>query len=194
MDTQASYAKIVADRVQRFALSREMFQTMMELDDNYSKEELYDCRLAHIRMLYDEERYDVMCLMYLGRNIDYTGFNREAVDDFCFYTNHMFYQDPAPEYLAGKIKFSYWLRLAWEYIREYMDDLEIVKPRTPLQELNLPTNAVHALKRADFTTVEDLLRLEDRKSLVRIRNIGPQSADAIVAALKKAGYQMSNLE
>lgn len=75
----------------------------------------------------DRKRYDLMCLMYLGRNIAYTGFNEEAVEDFCFYTDEwkkyaklggkLPYGIAEPEYLAGKKHIAKWLRLVKEEVQ-----------------------------------------------------------------------------
>ena len=43
--------------------------------------------LSMIELLPDRKRHDLMCLMYLGRNLAYYGLNEEVVDDFCAYAD-----------------------------------------------------------------------------------------------------------
>ena len=69
----------------------------------------------------EHKRYNLMCLMYLGRNISYYGFGELAVDDFCFYADKwkkdmpddqkLPYGSTDPAYLAGKKHISRWLKL-----------------------------------------------------------------------------------
>lgn len=62
-----------------------------------------------------------MCLMYVGRNLDYYGLNEEVVDDFCAYADEKIgskeYRTAPAEYMAGKVKIARWLRLVKKEIR-----------------------------------------------------------------------------
>lgn len=74
-----------------------------------------------IRLLPEQKRHDLMCLMYLGRNLEYYGLCQETIDDFCDYADEKASENcfgsTDPEYLAGKVKIARWLRLVKKEIR-----------------------------------------------------------------------------
>lgn len=116
----------VIRRIRRFEL------TELELDDlihagdlRYDPEceegELYATILSMIELLPERKRHDLICLMYLGRNLEYYGLNEEVVTDFCAYADEKAdgkgSGSIAPEYLAGKVPLSRWLRRVKREIR-----------------------------------------------------------------------------
>ena len=62
---------------------------------------------------------------------------------------------------------------------------------TSIKVLNLDRRTGDMLKRAGMMTVEKVLALENRKALLRIRNIGAASAGKILDALAAQGYDIS---
>ena len=68
-----------------------------------------------------EERFNVFCVMEIGRWIDYNrGFRMEAVSDFIAWADEWYVDgkktNMKAEYLAGKITLSKWLRAGWDII------------------------------------------------------------------------------
>lgn len=109
-----------ARRIKWFELKESEIDRMIEMDSfrynpghDPSCGEPYGSILRYISELSEHKRHDLMCLMYLGRNIDYSGFDEETVDDFCFYddewgrkgrtSNHL-HGAMDPEYLATIIQ------------------------------------------------------------------------------------------
>jgi RimJ/RimL family protein N-acetyltransferase len=74
-----------------------------------------------IRLLPEQKRHDLMCLMFLGRNLEYYGLCQETVDDFCVYADEKVDGNCSgstdPEYLAGKVRIARWLRLVKKRIQ-----------------------------------------------------------------------------
>lgn len=74
-----------------------------------------------ISLLPEQKRHDLMCLMYLGRNLESYGLCQETVDDFCAYADEKAGENCSgstdPEYLAGKARIARWLRLVKKEIR-----------------------------------------------------------------------------
>lgn len=116
----------VIRRITRFEITEE------EIDDLiYAGEYIYDpecepgepCATLRcmIELLPERKQHDLMCLMYLGRNLDYYGLNEEVVDDFCAYADEKVgskeYRTAPAEYLAGKVKIARWLRLVKKRIQ-----------------------------------------------------------------------------
>jgi len=58
------------------------------------------------------------------------------------------------------------------------------KPKTYLEELNLPTRILNTLKKAGYETVEDLKDI-DRDQMRRIKNIGPKTVDLLLEEVEK---------
>lgn len=56
---------------------------------------------------------------------------------------------------------------------------------TPLSVLDLPTRADNALKRHDIRTVQQLMDLLRKNELLEVRQIGPDTAETIMAALEE---------
>lgn len=121
-----------ARRIKWFELKESEIERLIEMDSfryNLDRDpscgEPYGSILRYISDMSERKRHDLMCLMYLGRNIDYSGFDEETVDDFCFYadewgrkgriSNHL-HGAMDPEYLAGKIRIGKWLKLAKDAI------------------------------------------------------------------------------
>lgn len=68
-----------------------------------------------------EERFNVFCLMEIGRWVDYNGrFDMDAVNDFIAWADEWYvegkHSDKKQDYLAGKATLSKWLRTAWDLI------------------------------------------------------------------------------
>lgn len=112
-------------RIRKFAITDSEIDRFIELSDwRYHPDREPDCGepyssiLRYITDLTEQKRYNLMCLMHLGRNIDYTGFDEEAVDDFCFYADEwgkpVQHGSTDPAYLVGKVRIGKWLRLAKE--------------------------------------------------------------------------------
>lgn len=69
-----------------------------------------------IESLPAKERYELISLMVLGRNLAFYGLNEEVADDFCAYTDGQ-PQEVDPRYIAGKVPLARWLRLVKKEIR-----------------------------------------------------------------------------
>ena len=83
-----------ARRIKWFELKESEIERLIEMDSfryNLDRDpscgEPYGSILRYISDMSEHKRHDLMCLMYLGRNIDYSGFDEETVDDFCFYAD-----------------------------------------------------------------------------------------------------------
>lgn len=108
----------VIRRIRKFELTEEELDELIHAGDLYYDPECEDGEpfatlLSMIELLPDRKRHDLMCLMYLGRNLAYYGLNEEVVDDFCAYADEKPIKSGStdPRYLAGKIPLSRWLRL-----------------------------------------------------------------------------------
>ena len=89
----------VIRRLKRFVLTENEIDTFIWIGDfNYSTDrepycaEPYASIKKMIEGFTEHKRYDLMCLMYLGRNIAYYGFGEVAVDapGFLFVIKHLF--------------------------------------------------------------------------------------------------------
>lgn len=69
------------------------------------------------------------------------------------------------------------------------DDLGPVG-KLSVEEIGLPTRVANALIKADYDTVEDLVKAE-RSDLVKVRNLGEKSVKIIEAALGEKGLELS---
>lgn len=114
----------VIRRIRKFELTEEELDELIHAGDLYYDPECEDGEpfatlLSMIELLPDRKRHDLMCLMYLGRNLAYYGLNEEVVDDFCAYADEKPIKSGStdPRYLAGKIPLSRWLRLVKKEIR-----------------------------------------------------------------------------
>lgn len=127
MSKYALRQKIIR-RIRKFELTETEIDELIRIGDcqynpsgTLSPGEPYNTIKLMIETFSERERYDLMCLMYLGRNIAYYGFNEEAVDDFCFHADEWgkrsWHGSTDPEYLAGKVQMAKWLRLAKENVR-----------------------------------------------------------------------------
>lgn len=113
-------------RIKRFAIKEEELDDLIHAGDYYYEAEReegepYATIKCMIEQLSEQKRHDLMCLMFLGRNLDYYGLCEEAVDDFCAYAdekaNSNGYGRVEPDYLAGKKPIAKWLRLVKKEIR-----------------------------------------------------------------------------
>lgn len=114
----------VIRRIRKFELTEEELDELIHAGDLYYDPECddgepYATLMSMIELLPDRKRHDLMCLMYLGRNLVYYGLNEDVVDDFCAYADEkpMRSGSAEPRYLAGKVPFSRWLRLVKKEIR-----------------------------------------------------------------------------
>ena len=92
-----------------------------------------------------EERFDVFCVMEIGRWIDYNrGFGMDAVSDFINWADEWYVEgkhtDFKAEYLWGKTTLSKWLRTGWdtigtEYKRRRRQNLQKASVLTKLEPL-----------------------------------------------------------
>lgn len=114
----------VIRRIRKFELTEEELDDLIHAGDLYYDPECedgepYSTLLSMIELLPGRKRHDLMCLMYLGRNLAYYGLNEEVVDDFCVYADEKSIKSGStdPRYLAGKIPLSRWLRRVKKEIR-----------------------------------------------------------------------------
>lgn len=116
----------VIRRIQRFAITEEEIDDLIHAgeysyDPDHNPGEPYATLECMIRLLPEQKRHDLMCLMYLGRNLEYNGLCQETVDDFCAYADEKVGGNCSgstdPEYLAGKARIARWLRLVKKKIR-----------------------------------------------------------------------------
>lgn len=113
-------------RIRKFAITEDEIDDLIHAGDyiydaDHEPGEPYGTLKCMIRLLPEQKRHDLMCLMYLGRNLEYCGLNEEVVDDFCVYADEKPGDNCSgstdPEYLAGKVRISRWLRLVKKEIR-----------------------------------------------------------------------------
>ena len=124
----------VIRRISRFEITKQDIDKLIRTgnflyspDRDPSCGEPYASIKKTIESFSERKRYDLMCLMYLGRNIAYTGFTDEAVEDFCFYADawkkyaklgkKVPYGGTDSEYLAGKRHIARWLILVKEALQ-----------------------------------------------------------------------------
>ena len=105
----------VIRRIKRFAITEEEVDDLIHAgeyraDPDCDEGEPYATLKCMVEMLPDDKRYNLMCLMCLGRNLDYYGLNEEVVDDFCGRADGQA-EKIDPEYIAGKVPLAKWLRL-----------------------------------------------------------------------------------
>ena len=117
----------VISRIKKFELTEKDVDYLIHLGDfRYSPDrdpccgEPFGSIKRTVEGYSEHKRHDLMCLMFLGRNIAYIGFNEEAVDDFCFHADEwgkkVWHGSTDPEYIAGKVPLSKWLRLVKENV------------------------------------------------------------------------------
>lgn len=135
MDKYQMRQKVIR-RINKFEITSEEINDLIYLGDlrfnpdpelKLDQGEPYATIKMIINEFSDHKRYDLMCLMYLGRNIAYIGFNEEAVEDFCYYADEwkkyaklggkIPFGVAAPAYLAGKKHIARWLRLVKQEVR-----------------------------------------------------------------------------
>ena len=113
-------------RIQKFAITEEEIDDLIHVgeyayDPDHNPGEPYATLKCMIELLPEQKRHDLMCLMYLGRNLEYYGLCQETVDDFCVYADEKVGNNCSgstdPEYLAGKVKIARWLRLVKKRIQ-----------------------------------------------------------------------------
>lgn len=111
-------------RIKRFTLTEEEIDDLIHAgeyryDPDCEDGEAYTLIKSMIELLPENKRHDLMCLIYLGRNLDYYGLNEEVVDDFCAYADEKTKTSGStdPQYLAGKIPLAWWLRLVKKRIQ-----------------------------------------------------------------------------
>ena len=110
--------------IKRFALTEEEIDDLIHAgeyryDPDCEDGEAYALIKSMIELLPENKRHDLMCLMYLGRNLDYYGLNEEVIDDFCAYADDKTKTSGStdPQYLAGKVPLAWWLRLVKKRIQ-----------------------------------------------------------------------------
>lgn len=113
-------------RIRKFEITEEELDDLIHIGDyRYDPEcvegEPYATLKYRIELLPERKRHDLMCLMYLGRNLEYYGLCKETIDDFCFYADEKAGKNCSgstdPEYLAGKVPIARWLRLVKKEIQ-----------------------------------------------------------------------------
>ena len=116
----------VIRRIRKFELTEEELDDLIHAGDLYYDPECEDGEpyvtlKCMIRLLPEQKRHDLMCLMFLGRNLEYYGLCQETVDDFCVYADEKVDGNCSgstdPEYLAGKVRIARWLRLVKKRIQ-----------------------------------------------------------------------------
>ena len=111
-------------RIKRFALTEEEIDDLIHAgeyryDPDCEDGEAYALIKSMIELLTDNKRHDLMCLMYLGRNLAYYGLNEEVIEDFCAYADEKTKTSGSTDsqYLAGKVPLAWWLRLVKKRIQ-----------------------------------------------------------------------------
>ena len=113
-------------RIQKFAITEEEIDDLIHVGEyayapDRNPGEPYATLECMIRLLPEQKRHDLMCLMYLGRNLECYGLCQETVNDFCVYADEKVGNkrsgSTAPEYLAGKMQIARWLRLVKKRIQ-----------------------------------------------------------------------------
>lgn len=113
-------------RIRKFAITEEEIDDLIHAgdyiyDSDCDSGEPYVTLECMISLLPEQKRHDLMCLMYLGRNLESYGLCQETVDDFCVYADEKVggkcSGSTDPEYLAGKARIARWLRLVKKVIR-----------------------------------------------------------------------------
>ena len=111
-------------RIKRFELTEEEIDDLIHVgeyryDPDCEDGEAYALIKSMIEQLPENKRHDLMCLMYLGRNLDYYGLSEEVIDDFCTYADEKTKSSGStdPQYLAGKAPLAWWLRLVKKRIQ-----------------------------------------------------------------------------
>jgi len=64
---------------------------------------------------------------------------------------------------------------------------------TPIESVDFSHNALRAFRKAEITTVEEVLAMS-RKRLLSLYHIGPKAADKIIETLERQGYYCTNLK
>lgn len=64
---------------------------------------------------------------------------------------------------------------------------------TPIESVDFSLVAHRAFRKAEITTVEEVLAMS-RKRLLSLYRIGPKAADKIIEALERQGYDCTNLK
>ena len=113
-------AKVIR-RIKKLEITEEVIDDLIHIgeyrfDPDCDEGEPYATLVCMIESLPAKERYELMSLMVLGRNLAYYGLNEEVVDDFCAYTDRE-PQEVDPRYIAGKVPLARWLRLVKREIR-----------------------------------------------------------------------------
>lgn len=113
-------------QIRKFAITEDEIDDLIHAgefiyDADHEPSEPYATLECMIRLLPEQKRHDLMCLMYLGRNLEYYCLNEEVVNDFCAYSDETAGENCSgstdPEYLAGKVRIARWLRLVKKVIR-----------------------------------------------------------------------------
>lgn len=113
-------------RIRKLAITEEEIDDLIHAGDyiydpDCDSGEPYVTLECMISLLPEQKRHDLMCLMYLGRNLESYGLCQETVDDFCVYADEKVggkcSGSTDPEYLAGKARIARWLRLVKKEIR-----------------------------------------------------------------------------
>ena len=125
MRTSALREKAIR-RIRKLAITEEEIDDLIHAGDyiydpDCDSGEPYVTLECMISLLPEQKRHDLMCLMYLGRNLESYGLCQETVDDFCAYADEKAGENCSgstdPEYLAGKARIARWLRLVKKEIR-----------------------------------------------------------------------------
>lgn len=111
----------VLDKLKHSALNGEDFRNIMELADQLYQEkactethyDLYDQLNWYIQTLDFSEQQSLMCMMYLGRNIDYDGYTIGTTNTYLRHMSETHFGhirgQQCAEYVAGKRPLGKWL-------------------------------------------------------------------------------------
>ena len=180
----------VIRRIRQFELTEEELDDLIHAGDLYNDPECedgepYATLLSMIELLPDRKRHDLMCLMYLGRDLVYYGLNEEVVDDFCAYADEKSIKSGStdPRYLAGKIPISRWLRHVKKDIRpDFWSIWTRYDGNVTLQEINIE-DADFMLRLVSDPKVTRFLpgMIQDREMLLSwIQSLRPTDHEYIV--------------
>ena len=181
----------VIRRIRRFELTEEELDDLIHAGDLcYDPEceegEPFATLLSMIELLPDQKRHDLMCLMNLGRNLEYYGLNEEVIADFCIYADEKPIKSGStdPRYLAGKIPLSRWLRRVKKEIRpDFWSIWTRYDGNVSLREINTE-DADFMLRLVNDPKVTRFLPglIQDREMLISwIQSLRPTDHEYIIA-------------
>ena len=87
-----------------------------------------------------------------------------------------------------------WIHPDHIHTEEWYDGKPLDFSYSGIEELDLSVRAYNCLIGNGFHLIRDVLRLPDRESIMKIRNMGRRSYEEIIAKLEEAGFQVDYLK